>query len=50
MMEGLRDIIGVLIIIGLLVLLRRTFFLRKPPAKRSRVRRVHRAPPKSPNS
>jgi len=37
MTEGLRDIVGVLMILGLILLLRRvldSLFLRKPPPKR----------------
>ena len=49
MMEGLRDIIGVLMMLGLILLLRRALeflFLRKPPPKP--IRRVSSKPPKSP--
>jgi hypothetical protein len=48
MMEGLRDIIGVLMMLGLILLLKRTLdflFLRKPPKP---IRRVSSKPPKSP--
>ena len=33
MMEGLRDIIGVLMTLGLILLLRRILFPQKPPTK-----------------
>jgi hypothetical protein len=36
MMEGLRDIIGVLMTLGAILLLRRILFPQKPPAKRKR--------------
>jgi hypothetical protein len=36
MMEGLRDIIGVLMTLGLLLLIRRILFPRRPPTKHRR--------------
>jgi hypothetical protein len=48
MMDKLQDIIGVLLILGLLLLLRRILFPLKPPTKQWRARRVPSKPPKSP--
>jgi hypothetical protein len=38
MMEGLRDIVGVLMILGALLLIRRVLSPQKPPTKRRRPR------------
>jgi hypothetical protein len=38
MMEGLRDILGVLMILGALLLIRRVLSPQKPPTKRRRSR------------
>ena len=51
MIEKLQDIIGVLLILGALVLLKRildSFSGQRPPTKRQRTRRVPNRLPKSP--
>ena len=47
-MDKLQDMIGVLLILGFLLLLRRVLFPQKPPTKRWRTRRVPGKPPQSP--
>jgi len=47
-MDKLQDMIGVLLVLGFLLLLRRVLFPQKPPMKHWRTRRAPGKPPKSP--
>ena len=47
MLENLQDLIGVLMILGLILLIRRVLFPEKPPPKPRRTRTVPGEIPKS---